>query len=280
MSYSPPVYGPKPWLQRNWDARAAMNFMCGGAGSGLLIASAVFDWAGTMPWVWLAGLALIGLGLAAVWLEIGRKLRFLNVFLNRRSSWMTREAWIAAMVFACGLLAWWLVAPMWRALAAISALAFVYAQARILTAAKGIPAWRERRLVPLVVITGLVEGLGLLLLLARDATPVGVAPAFILALPLRWVFWTRYHQRVVPTLARRAQDTLRAVSKLGLWAGTALPMLLMVLPIIWPPLTLPAFMLAGFLGLATGLGFKFALVRRAAYNQGFSLPHLPKRGRE
>ena len=36
-------YGPKPWLQTNWDVRAALNFIFGGAGSGLLVATALFS---------------------------------------------------------------------------------------------------------------------------------------------------------------------------------------------------------------------------------------------
>ena len=31
------------WLQRHWDARAAANFMLGGAGSGLLVCVALAD---------------------------------------------------------------------------------------------------------------------------------------------------------------------------------------------------------------------------------------------
>ncbi|CAG0948277.1 phenylacetyl-CoA:acceptor oxidoreductase 26-kDa subunit [Burkholderiales bacterium] len=280
MSYSPPVYGPKPWLQRHWDVRAAMNFMCGGAGSGLLIASAIFDWAGTQTAPWLVGLALIGLGLASVWLEIGRKLRFLNVYLNRRTSWMTREAFVAVAVFGFGALAWLLVSPLLRGLTAVCALGFIYAQARILTASKGIPAWREKRLVPLILATGLVEGLCLFLLVVGDNTPFAVVITLLVALPLRWAFWSRYQTRVLPQLAKHAQAALAGVSRLGLWGGTALPMLLVVSPFVWPQGILPAFYAAGVLGAASGLAFKFVLVRRAAYNQGFALPHLPKRGRE
>ena len=34
-------YGPNPWQQTNWDWRAAGNFICGGAGSGLIAATAL-----------------------------------------------------------------------------------------------------------------------------------------------------------------------------------------------------------------------------------------------
>ena len=35
---------------------------------------------------------------------------------------------------------------------------------------------------------------------------------------------------------------------------------------------------AGLMALAGGAAFKFMLITRAAYNQGFALPHLPVRG--
>jgi hypothetical protein len=36
--------------------------------------------------------------------------------------------------------------------------------------------------------------------------------------------------------------------------------------------------LAGATALGTGLWFKYTLVTRAGFNQGFTLPHLPVRG--
>ena len=48
-------------------------------------------------------------------------------------------------VFGAGLFgAWAMPHPAWLALAALGAAAFLYAQARILQASKGIPAWRTR----------------------------------------------------------------------------------------------------------------------------------------
>ena len=99
-------YGPKPWIQLHWDVRAALNFIFGGTGSGFLLLAAFADvpertWQGGM----LLGLAFIGLGLLAVWLEIGRKLRAVHVFFNPFTSWMTRESFVALLLFASGLAA-------------------------------------------------------------------------------------------------------------------------------------------------------------------------------
>jgi phenylacetyl-CoA:acceptor oxidoreductase subunit 2 len=274
-------YGPSPWQQTQWDWRAAGNFMCGGAGAGLVIFTA---WAGIgRPSLsMLVGLALIGLGLLCVWLEIGRPLRALHVFFNPRTSWMTREAFAAALLFPVGLVAasgqvgFWPVA----ALAAVLALVFVYCQGRILRGAKGIPAWREALIVPLLVATALAEGGGLWMLLhplQAQAQPWllgGVAMALI----LRAWLWTLYRRRV--KLAPRARDVL---DKAGNWwlAGSFVPLAALLWVVSGSIHGTPAALLlalAGALALAAGAWFKFVLITRAGFNQGFALTHLPVRG--
>ena len=90
-------FGPDPWRQTQWDGRAALNFVAGGAGAGLLVAAALAGSGATGSaggagdaggsWPWLAGAALVMLGLFSVWLEIGRPWRALNVFRAPRRSW-------------------------------------------------------------------------------------------------------------------------------------------------------------------------------------------------
>jgi len=64
-------FGPNPWQQTNWDWRAAGNFIGGGAGSGLIMFTALAGIQGTAAAVLLlVGLALVGVGLACVWLEL------------------------------------------------------------------------------------------------------------------------------------------------------------------------------------------------------------------
>jgi phenylacetyl-CoA:acceptor oxidoreductase subunit 2 len=181
------------WLQKHWDARAALNFMLGGAGAGLMVATALARPDSAAPVV--LSLALVATGLGAVWLEIGKKLRAINVFFNPFTSWMTRESLAAAVLFALGGLA------LWRStllpLAALAALAFVYCQGRILRASTGIPAWRAPQIVLLTVGTGLAEGAGLALFFSN-------APAIVawfgLAVVLRAFAWTRY-RAAVPSAA-------------------------------------------------------------------------------
>lgn len=146
-----------PRLQRNWDSRAACNFIGGGAGTGLLLAAAAALPAG---WPYFSagalGVALIGFGLSMVWLEIGRPFRALNVFFHPQTSWMSREALLALPLLTLAGIATvadqsfvplppqmrLLVTPLALAAAALG-LAFLYCQARILRASHGVPAWRE-----------------------------------------------------------------------------------------------------------------------------------------
>ncbi len=86
-----------------WDFRAAMNFTLGGMSSGL----AIVAWLGYLLGgtsermlidLFLVAAVLMGIGLFFVFLEIGRKKRFLNVLFRPQSSWMTRETYAVALL--------------------------------------------------------------------------------------------------------------------------------------------------------------------------------------
>ena len=277
------TFGPDPWQQTQWDWRAAGNFVCGGAGAGLIVFAAMsgareLDLAALL----LGGMALVSTGLLCVWLEIGRPLRALHVFFNPRTSWMTREAFVATLLMPIGLAAAWGL-PGFDGLAAALALAFVYCQGRILQAARGIPAWREPLLVPLVLLTGLTEGGGLFLL-ARSAASTGqpLLLALVGALVLaRALVWFAYRRRVATCAAPRA---LAALDEAGRWlqiAGSAVPLMLLALVAsasIGSEVAAALLVVAGLLAAATGAWFKFTLITRAGFNQGFALAHLPVRG--
>ena len=239
-------------LQRHWDARAAANFMLGGAGSGLMVAAVLID----SPWPIVLALALIAGGLGAVWLEIGRKLRAAHVLFNPFTSWMTRESFAALVLFPLGVGS--ILVPSAIAFAAAAAAAFLYCQARILRASKGIAAWRAPEIVALIVSTGLAEGTGLALLFSSDGYLIGF---FALAVVARYLAWRRYRAAV-------RIDALEPAGKALAWAGTVAALAL--LPLM--------FSLSSLAVLATGWWLKLALVTRAAHKQDFALPHLPVRG--
>lgn len=281
-------YGPRPWLQAHWDARAATNFMAGGAGSGLAFFGALLAALGAPPAVWIAclagGVALVGAGLTAVWFEIGRPLRAFNVLFNPRTSWMAREAVIAPLLFACAFALWTTRATMFAVLLAAFALCFAWAQGRMLHASRGIPAWHDPLVPPWIVVTGLVEGAGLAIALSVWLTPVSpwFGAALVAAALARAALWRAYTRHVAGTIVEGAARALDVAGRRLVRVGTALPALLAAAAFALPgpggPAQSAALAAAGLLAWLGGWGTKFALVRRAAFNRGFSVAHLPVRG--
>ena len=275
-------YGPNPWQQAHWDWRAAGNFMFGGAGTGLLVFTVLSRAQGLFGTLLvLAGLGLVGLGLLCVWLEIGRPLRALNVFRKPGASWMSREAMVSLLLFPLGLgLALGLRA--WAAPLLFVALGYLYCQARMVQAGKGIPAWREPLIVPLMMLTGLAEGAGLYWL-GHSGQPVAGAALgllFVALLLARWVAWRIWRGRVAKVVAPRALSAIDAQGRNLQWLGSVVPLVLAVLAFwgvagSWSPILLGA---GGALAALTGAQFKFTLITRASFNQGFSLARLPVRG--
>jgi len=273
-------FGPNPWQQTQWDWRAAGNFMGGGAGSGLVMITALSGVQGVGAAVLLlAGLALIGLGLACVWAELGRPLRAMNVFANPRTSWMTREAIAATLLMPVGFAAAYCT---WTGtlnivwLAALLALAFIYCQSRMLQGARGIVAWREPMSVQLLLATSLAEGAGLFLL-ARPWHGSSLAALLFTVLVLaRAGLWLLYRQRLAGRLAPRAKTALGRAGRVLLIGGTLLPLALVVASYAVAGQALVV--LAGLLGALAGSYMKLVLVTRAGYNQGFVLEQVPVRG--
>jgi phenylacetyl-CoA:acceptor oxidoreductase subunit 2 len=275
--------GVRPSRQTSWDARAAANFVCGGAGAGLIVSAALAGQRGhALALLLVAGLALVGTGLLCVWHELGRPLRALHVFFHPRTSWMSREAFVATLLMPAGLAAAVADVAMLTWLAAVLALAFVGCQALMLQGARGIPAWREPLTAPLLVTTALVEGCGWLLARAPwlpTASPAVLA-AFGALVLLRLLVWLAYRRAVAlssaPALAALGR-TGRAL-QLG---GTLLPLAL----IAWiatgalgGTAALALCAVAGVAAAASGAHLKYTLVVHAGFTQGPALARLPVRG--
>ena len=278
-----PSYGPDPWQQTSWDWRAAGNFVCGGAGSGLIVFAALANAGGAaLAALVLAGLALVGLGLFCVALELGRPLRALNVFRNPFTSWMGREAWTTMLLFPAGIIAAaGITGFAW--IAAILALVFVYCQGRMLQAAKGIPAWREPLIAPLFVVTALAEGGGWFFvtdLMHRTGTQATLV-AFGVAVLARVFVWLAYRRRLAGVTARGATMALDRTGRVLQIAGTVVPLMLViavVTGVVSGPQVAVLAALAGLAAAIAGAHLKYTLITRAAFNQGFTIAHLPVRG--
>lgn len=261
-------------LQRYWDVRAAGNFCFGGTGSGLVLAAALALAVGPSSELAVAvGLGLIGLGLFCVWLEIGRPWRAMNVFFHPRTSWMTREAMLVPPLMAAGAAAVIFDIRI-VVLAALFAAAFLYCQSRMLHASRGIPAWCQNEVVPLIVATGVVEGAGLYLVIAEPAVAMTVLA--LLAAILREIVREAYRRGVIRTKAPAgtlAWFSLR--EEKFLTAMRYLSIILLALALAgWGT---AAF--GGLLAMVTGWGLKFMLITRAAYTRGHIIQHTPTRGR-
>ena len=280
-----------PKLQTYWDWRAAGNFILGGAGSGLFVATmgAGYGGAPIQPFGLLA-LALVGLGLFLVWLETGRPLRApRNVFFNPQTSWMTRESMVASLLFPFGLAALWFDTETLTLIAGFIAFGFLYCQGRILLASKGIPIWRQINILPLILTTGLAEGLGLYLIISRLLhdwfTPIAVSHTLwglALAAAARTIVWTAYRNAIEDDAPTQSKRVLAKIHSEITLIGLGLPMAALVVVEIIPTVghnhlgTVAA--IAGFGALVAGWYMKFVIITRAAYQQGFAILRTPERG--
>jgi phenylacetyl-CoA:acceptor oxidoreductase subunit 2 len=262
-------------LQRYWDIRAAMNFCFGGSGSGLILAAALGIAVGAPSILAIAaGLALIGAGLFCVWLEIGRPWRAINVFFHPRTSWMTREAMLAPPLAAAGAAA--LVFDIRLVfLAALFAAGFLYCQARMLHAARGIPAWCQKETVPLIVSTGLAEGTGLFLAIGGASSAMVIAA--LAAAILRECVHVLYRRGLVRTKAPAGTLAWFASRQEKLMTAVRLASLILLALAMagWNTV-----LIGGILAAATGWALKIMLITRAAFTRGHAIPHTPARGRD
>lgn len=273
-----------PWHQTNWDWRAACNFIGGGTGTGLLFfATLAASSTDTYRAMALVALAFVGGGLTCVWLEIGRPLRAINVFFHPQTSWMTREGIVAVPLFLSALAGAWFGGGVFVGMAALLGVVFLYCQGRILQAAKGIPAWRDPKIVPLILATGFVEGAGLATVLAAvlpGTSPRWLAGALLGALILRRVAWMMYFGSIEKNgLPKMAMAVMRPFGARFEMIGQLAPEILIVAGIFYGDVLSFFAVLAGLVALVTGWWLKFTIVARAAYNQGYALPVLPVRGK-
>jgi phenylacetyl-CoA:acceptor oxidoreductase subunit 2 len=286
-------WGAAARLQGFWDARAACNFIGGGTGTALLLWAAIGLYAG-LPYfpAALIGLLFVAGGLFMVWLEIGKPWRAFNLLFRPRTSWMTREGIIALPLFAAGAIAILfdmqvqlgleLPAPhIPAAIAGLLGLAFLYCQIQIIHSAKGLPAWSEFRILPLLGLSGLTEGFGIyLLVVAYFGDLPAVLSVVCLALVLaRVTAWYAYLSRLKRSdIPESTVTALTIISPGFLTVGHAVPIVCLVLSFVAPGMALPLTAIAGVTATLGGWFLKVNLVTKAAYIPKFTIPRAPARG--
>lgn len=277
------MFSIKPVVQDYWDWRAAGNFLFGGTGSGLMIVLAFAALLGgvSFPLPALIALAFVGAGLFLVWLEIGKPWRFLNVFRNPFTSWMSREAYAAAFLTLAGLAAIWMGTPALIALAAALGAVFLFCQARILHASRGIPAWRDSSVLPVIFATGIAEGTALaaLILLAEPSRPAWLLPLLLIALFVRALTFFQYRKRMSD--GRAPVAVVRRLARISTTVWTlafAVPAALVVIAMAVPALAPIATAIAAICAVFGGWHVKFNIVRKLAHVQGLAIERMPVRG--
>ena len=273
--------------QTFWDYRAAMNFILGGMSTGLIVMGTFahfFFGLSSNALLYLNGAAGFGMGIGLffVFMEIGRKARFLRVLMRPQTSWMTRETYAVAIFYPALLadLIW--PTPQLHLLVALTALAFLYCQSRILHPSKGVPAWRNDLIPTMLMMTGLLEGIGLLAIAAGLYSSLfGASAAYIAAVGIflatcNALIWQQYYanarQKGLSPLARAELE--RITPKLRV-LGHLIPIVMFAVGIASSE---AFFVIAGAAAVAGGILWKFTVITRASHLQGFALPKMPQRG--
>lgn len=111
----------------------------------------------------ILGPAFVLAGFLSVAAEAGQPLRGVNVLLNMKGSWMSREllAGLSFVLLAMSDSIW--PHPLLRFFAGAAALTLVVSQGFILLRARGVPAWNLPILPLLFLTSGCLTGVGILL---------------------------------------------------------------------------------------------------------------------
>jgi phenylacetyl-CoA:acceptor oxidoreductase subunit 2 len=116
--------------------------------------------------------------------------------------------------------------------------------------------------------------------LAGMTVPTLAGGSLVLAVVARGVAWSVYRRRVEADLVPKARAALEPAGKQLYQLGAIVPLALLLTGGAIESFATAAAVLAGIAALAAGWRFKFVLLVRASYNQGFALPQVPVRGRK
>ncbi len=148
-------------------------------------------------------------------------------------------------------------------------------------ASKGLPAWRQPRIMPLLGFSGLTEGMGVYLLIAAY---IGDLPAMLPVLCATLVIaraaaWYAYLAETKRSTAPESTiEALKALTPEFVIVGHALPLIFVALGYLIPGQAILFATLAGITATLGGWYMKINIVTRAAYIPKFEIPRAPVRG--
>lgn len=246
------------------DGIAAAGLVVSGSGAGLLGILSLGGYGGLDAGIGLVlpALVLVGLGLLAMWLRPA---------LSAEGQVWGRVAAIAAFALfpLCGAALGWpdLIRLVW-----LPALVVVYAQARRIEAARGIPAWNAPLHLPLILTGAFAEGSGLLLLLApltiAGAAPDWAAGLMIALVAARLLVWMAYRRRLTgDNVPAATAVVLLAFSTPYTLGGNVVPLVLSMVAGMMPELAVSALAAAGLAVVAGGWALRLVILTRAGCTQ-------------
>ncbi len=154
-------------------------------------------------------LALVSAGLVSSAFHLGRPERALRAFTQWRTSWLSREAWFAALTYvpAIGLgIGWWHGDSdgwrWWGFLLTAGAVATVYSTAMIYRSLAAVPAWSNHWVPVNYLLLAAANGAVWLACISAlfghaEATPTVAVTANIalaLAAAAKWQYWRAVHR--------------------------------------------------------------------------------------
>jgi DMSO reductase anchor subunit len=167
----------------------------------------VAGWIDTHPWLGVVGLglslSLITGGLLSSTAHLGRPERAWRAFSQWRTSWLSREGVLAVLTYVPAIfmaVGWvWLerVLTVTAIIAALGAVATLFATGMIYASLRTIRQWHQPLTAPIYVALGLASGAVLLNLLLRlfeeyDPWPAMLALAcLVVAAAMKWAYWQR-----------------------------------------------------------------------------------------
>ena len=229
------------------------------------------------PGLLALGLALVALGLFAVWLELGRPLRAGNVLLHLKGSWMSREALAALLLFPLSAVV--LIGVRW----AIAPAASLPRPSSTTGSASSSGRWRSRQARALdaspadVVETR--RGPRPVLAGGRvDPAIAALAVVLAILLIVRWLLWRVWRERLQRTDAAARATRAGAVGTPPPVAGDAGAHPGACCGELRAAVAGAVLLaLAGALAAFTGARLKFDLITRAGFRD-IVLPRMPVRG--
>lgn len=281
--------------QAVWEKKAALNFILGGAGAGFYLSCALTSMLTQSAHAarlilqpeWTAAL-LVCAGLASVALEAGRPWRARFVLSRLGSSWMSREALLAAVFILLCILPWQRPNAALQALCAVCAVGFMAAQGFILYASRAVPAWNSAVLPLFLMVSSLYAGCGLNLINhSLSGALQAVAPIVALITGIAdWGIWRIYRKSVGWV---RGWDGDLSASQKG-WSGSRETVLYHLLPLgliglcalAAGPTKAPS--LSAFLAVVAGLGIllstslrKYRIVTEMGYQREIGVHCRPQK---